>query len=126
MSARGPKPGAGEVVAWIVQALRAGDKATYEVMMGCPYQLGSVKARLSAMARRGQVGEVEEENAFGKSYKVKRTAPNGRPQQVYTLNKEIEFATSKLLPAKPIRSTAIRSLENAFQGIVTGRVAKAY
>lgn len=121
MGARGPKPGCGDVSAWIVQALRAGDKAVFEVMMGCAFSKGSVKATLSRLTAAGTVVMVTKDSG---GVQVPDKRHDGRRFcQVYRLNQEVEIASTAVYRAHPGRANAVRGIEDAFHGIVAGRVA---
>lgn len=125
---KGPRPTNGAVKRWILEALIAGDKTTDEIRMGCAFDGKVVAVTLNKLKGDGFVrpaldgsGQPREKIRNSKDcfVNVWQVNPNRRQEIVDGLNSD-----PVLYEAKLARTNPNRELDNAFFGIVAGRVAQ--
>ena len=121
---RGPKAGQGAHVRWTLEALQTGPKCVDEMMMGCTYRRSGIQQVVSELGKQGMI-EPDPDNP-------KRKGEFGRWQTVFRINPNKEKEIADLLAkyqvtfvAAQARVNSIRELDNAWHGIIAGRVASA-
>ncbi len=119
MGARGPKLGSGEVSAWVVAALKLGDKTRAEIRMGSSFSCRQIANVIARMIRLGQIEVVP-------GY---RPGAVNRHCYVYTLVEKNIATTPPTYPAKSRRHDAgyasSRAITDAFLRIVSQRTTSA-
>lgn len=117
MGARGPRPGSGEISAWIVEALRASPKNRHELGMGSGFTPRQIEKAVDRMLRLKSIVPATDEG--GKI--IMRPGLKNQPGTVYQLA-ETKIANHIYRRARRRSSNPARALDDAFHGIVGRRL----
>ena len=117
MGSRGPKPGSGDVSAWVGQALALGPKSAYEIQLGSTFERIEIREVIKRWREVGLVLEQPKKEPRGES---------GRKCTIYALKPGVDLAHAPVYrssrPApREYDLRPVRAIEDAFHAIVHSR-----